>query len=273
MILEFIMMRVAGWEVTAISLAALLPALGSVACSDSVDSSGYVLMGAWSPEPDTQVWASAAFFRGLSGETCTAITKEAGCTLSLCSVPGGTGVDPATGAPSAPPPEYLDAGRVTITANQTITLARGSDGTYGGSTPTSSPMFLAGQTVTVEISGNDGDPPGVSLTYSAPGQLQVTSPTGSAFTLDRTQNATFTWTPTYGDSADLCMSSDSGQISCEWPMADGQAVVPSSLLSGLSPGTASASLYAEARQVLDRGRWRITAGALSYGSSVVVTLW
>jgi hypothetical protein len=275
-ILEFIMMRVARREVTAISFFVLLPALGSVACSDSVDSSGYVVMGAWSPEPGTQVWASAAFSRGLLHESSAAIAKEAGCALRVRPVPSGAAVDPATGTPGvAPPPEYLDAGQVTITANQTITLTRGSDGVYTGDPTTNSPMFHGGQTVTVEIAGNDDDPPGVSLTYAAPGQLDVTSPTGSAFTFDRTQNATFTWTPTYGDSVYLYMytSSYTGEISCEWPMADGQAVIASSLLSGLSPGTAFASLHAQAMRTLDRGRWRITAGAYSYGIPADVTLW
>jgi hypothetical protein len=89
---------------------------------------------------------------------------------------------------------------------------------------------------------------------------------------DRTQNATFTWTATYGDSVYLYMSADSGQIFCEWPMADGQAAISSSLLSKLPAGTASATLQAEAKQTLDRGRWRITASALSYGSPADVTL-
>lgn len=186
--------------------------------------------------------------------------------------PGGDGVlavDPGTGVPAY---QYMDAGVVTITADQTITMVQTLGESYSGETPAGSSMFHAGQLVTVEIAGNHGDPPEVSLTYTAPGPLEITQPTGSAFIFDRTQDASFTWTATYGDSVYLYMRVSLLTLICEWPMADQKGTVPASLLSRMPEATTTATLSAQTMHEEDHGRWRIQAGADASGSSVDVTL-
>jgi hypothetical protein len=264
-------------------LLTLLQALGAVACSTPVDSSGWVIMGKWSPEPNAMVWMDVEFVRGLQHPISQMNSKGFGCTLApepRDAGAGGPGTLPGTNV-NIDEAEYLPGGIVTITADQTITMVPQDDPqTYpvplvpvpyrvGVAPVDGASVFHPGQTVTVEIAGNGGDPPAVSLSYTAPAQIEVTKPAGSVFDFDRTLDAAFTWTPTYGDS--VFVDFDYYGLSCEWPMAKGRGSVPATLLSRLPAGTTTAKFYGQTAQVEDHGRWRIHAGALASGTSVRVT--
>jgi hypothetical protein len=265
-------------------LLTLVPALGAVGCSAQVDSSGWVFVGKWSPEPNAMVWVDVEFVRSLQHPMVWNNSPGIGCRFAAQPKDAGgywTGSDPATGPTDFY--DYLSGGIVTIAADQTITMVpqadpvpRTSPGpldhgpyTVGGAPVDTASVFHPGQVVSVEIAGNGGDPPAVSLSYTAPGQVEVTTPAGSAFDFDRTLDATFTWTPTSGDVV-LVDFNDYG-LSCEWPMDKGRGSVPAALLSRLPAGAATATFTGGTRQVEDHGRWRMHAGAYASATSVPVT--
>jgi hypothetical protein len=161
-------------------------------------------------------------------------------------------------------PVGLDAGAVTASAKQMVSLVYGGDGTYApaASSYLAYPLFDPGQTIAVDGAGKQGDPPAFHLAFSAPGRISLSSPTGSPIVLDRTQDSTFAWTATFGDVVVVNLGSGSAaQVQCEWPMAEGQGVVPSSILSGLPAGTVSGNFWSWSSAVQDRTRWQIVAGA------------
>jgi hypothetical protein len=50
-------------------------------------------------------------------------------------------------------------------------------------------------------------------------------------------------------------------LQCEWPMTDGQGLVPASLLSGLTQGVVPVQLLSGSRISQEQGRWQVVATA------------
>jgi hypothetical protein len=151
---------------------------------------------------------------------------------------------------------------VTVHAKQTVSLILGSSGAYDSSTPTPNQLFDPGQTITIDVAGHYGDPPAFHLALSAPGGTTLTSPSGRAIVVDRTLGITFTWSPTYGDLVMLTIGGAGEEdLQCEWPMTDGQGLVPASLLSGLTQGVVPVQLLSGSRISQEQGRWQVVATA------------
>jgi hypothetical protein len=246
----------------------LLLALGATGCGggDVADSStpstatvSLTQTGPGSSRPTFEAWAR---FQRDSVEASCAMEQDSDCVLVRCQ--------PSDGGSSAATPT-IDAGNVTVTGAQTITLER-ETGYYWWSEGT---LFDPGQTIAVEIQGNHRDPPPFATKIVGPGSVTVLSPTGSSITADRAQGITFGWTPTTGDYVVVGTTDRLGatvDVTCVWPMSAGQGVVPASVLGTLAPGFTAFSVESESLVDQRVGHWLFAVGAFVQSAIVNITL-
>ena len=199
--------------------------------------------------------ALAVFARGSADRSCPPVAKDGTCTLHSCgtSGSGSTAVlDPPTETPT-----YLDAGPVSVTGKERVSLVRSLDGSYKSSSSSQIP-FAPGDPISFKVGGHAGDPPAFDLAVCAPGDAAVIL--GDASThLDHTQAAHFQWTPTFGDLVNVSLSFPEMVVLCSWPMADGEGFVPPSMLS---EGIATIEVDVSSTSQKETGRWRMSASAL-----------
>jgi hypothetical protein len=258
-----------GWAIVTTSWLGLLATLGPLGCGDGVSegstrSTGYVWIGQYATDPSSPGFlVMANFRRDSAGITCTT-AAEADCNFYQC---------PALDAASDTPVPDLEAGTVTVVAEQTVSLVRQSGGAY----PlvwSPGTLFSPGQAITVDIPGNQGDPPPFAATLAGPGPVTLTSPTGSGILVDRAQGITFNWTAASGQYVVVAVGSspNAGNVSCQWPMADGQGLLPASLLQALPPGITSVDVQTTSFVDRDIGKWRLFVSALADSAVFDVTL-
>jgi hypothetical protein len=228
-------------------------------------SVGWVLFGQmFEGTPNAIGWATAAFVRveGIAG-ACQILSDDGTCRLMDCP------------APVSAPTQSLDAGTVRVIAEQTIELARGTDGTYSPPAVVGD-VWVPGQTITVDWDGMNEDPPALSTSLEGPGPVRLVSPVaGSTITVDPNQGIPVTWQGGTVGYVDVNVPAETGQsrsFSCRWPVSDGQGTVPASVLSGLSPGNYQLAFAASASIWRSVGAWGFTVAASSFPSTVNLTL-
>ncbi|MGH7282068.1 MAG: hypothetical protein ACRELY_11130 [Polyangiaceae bacterium] len=168
------------------------------------------------------------------------------------------------------------AGTLTIsggTPSDVVTLTLQADHAYEGFAADAS-VFETGTPVT--FMGTGAAVPAFSQTLTLPSLPTLTSPTISSgtLTIDRTTDFAMTWSGGNADVVAVSILSSNKQIACEFPATASSGVIPSTLLTHLSAGSAQMSFLAYAKVIANEGAYvvRFQAGLLLDSGAVVATL-
>lgn len=203
------------------------------------------------PDDDDVVDFAQGFFYALSGFECSRV-EDGACWFEHCH--------PADGA------SYTTFGAGTVTLEGTtpeLELEPDEDGAYAYAAE--SPMFEVGDAVGIVVEGDVA--PGFSLDLVAPAVATVTSPPMGDMVIDRSEDLDLAW-DVEGDAAQLgsqiqvrmldLRNTDSYEVHCLFPMADGEATIPSSMLAGMPDdnGTTGGFFFEDAAvESLDVDGW------------------
>jgi hypothetical protein len=225
------------------------------ACSSSgqaVNSQARIVLGQFGTDA-SYFYAVVDFARLTETEACTTLASDGPCTAVKC-VPGDT--------------TSLEGGSVTIEGKSTVTLARDADGRYAPTTTPSGNMFDPGQKLAFSIAGNQDDPPAFSFELQAPGYVLLDGPPGP---LDRNQDATFTWSPSFGDQVAISIGTPTSEVmvTCNWPMAAGKGTLTSSVLRQIPNESIRIYHSSESTKTETRSGWRVTVIATEQHADVI----
>jgi hypothetical protein len=133
----------------------------------------------------------AIFDRSHGAHTCPELAKEQLCVLLECPA----GLASAT---------VFDAGAVTVTANEELTVERGDNGQYSAWIPRAT-LWSPGQPITVKVAGAHDNPPAFVTRLSGPGPITVLQPSGNDIVVERNRGLVVTWTKGVGQEVGLML--------------------------------------------------------------------
>ncbi len=174
------------------------------------------------------------------------------------------------GTPTAPHAGQIDVSGAMVE----LTISPGMDGTYPPATGTAQ-LYAGGESLNVIAAG--GDVPAFEATVTAPGSVDVTSPslTGGLLMIDRSMDFPVAWTEGMAVGNVIVrfsgfeMMSDGGSrnvsLGCSFEGSSGMGTVPASALGNLPGGGASGAFSVETSMSTDvmAGGWLVTVNASS----------